>query len=364
MRCFLRLGIFKKYVFLPFLILFFIFVFTGRVSAKDFGGFGPISVRNQNPIYLQSLGLKPRRAEVLPEGVIEGRIDSAYSNLFERGTSPIADLNLDMEYWRLGINVAYGLTEDFEVGIEVPIVHFNGGFLDGFIQDFHNAFGFPNGGRENVPNNSFSYRLNAGGNSIFDYPSTTAGLGDITLSVKHQISGQDSDWPAIALFSDLKLPTGQSSRGFGSGILNFGLGAALDAKYDRIHGYCNAGYYLVARSDALSDYQRDEMFAYMIAGEVTIIPTLAAIIQIQGSTPLLQGTAIESWNGVPMELIIGFRGEEEDLIDGGDLIWQFGFSEDILSSGPSVDFTVFFSIGVRFDLFGRTRPAGDWLSKR
>ena len=337
---------------------------VGNAHAKDFGGFGPISVRNQNPVYLQSLGLKPRRAEVLPEGVIEGRIDSAYSNVFKRAGNSSTNLDLDMEYWRLGINVVYGVAEDFEIGIEVPIVHFNGGFLDGFIQDFHNAFGFPNGGRENVPNNRFNYSFNAGGNSIFDYPSATAGLGDITLGIKHQVSGQDSDWPAVALFSELKLPTGRASRGFGSGLLNFGIGAALDAKYDRIHGYCNAGYYVVARDDALSDYQRDEMFAYMVAGEVTIIPTLALIVQVSGSTPLLEGTNIESWDGVPMELIIGFRGEEEDLIEGGDLIWQFGFSEDLLGKGPSVDFTVFLSIGVRFDLFGRTRPVGDWLAKK
>jgi Protein of unknown function (DUF3187) len=368
-RCFIRgisvrFRITRTHILISAIVIMASCTFAQQAFAKDFGGFGPISVRNQNPVYLQSLGLKPRRAEVLPEGVIEGRLDSAYSNIFKRTGNSSDFLDLDMEYWRLGINVAYGVAEDFELGIEVPIVHFNGGFLDGFIQDFHNAFGFPNGGRETVPNNRFSYRFDGNGNTIFDHSPATAGLGDITLGIKHQVTGQDSDWPAVAWFSELKLPTGRQSRGFGSGLLNFGIGAALDAKYDRIHGYCNVGYYVVGRDDALSQYQRNEMFAFMVAGEVTIIPTLAVIVQVAGSTPLLEGTNIESWNGVPMELIIGFRGEEEDLFDGGDLIWQVGFSEDLLSRGPSVDFTVFMSIGVRFDLFGRTRPVGDWLAKK
>jgi len=51
-----------------------------------------------------------------------------------------------------------------------------------------------------------------------------------------------------------------------------------------------------------------------------------------------------------MNLVIGFRGGEPGLIAGNDLVWQVGFAEDILSTGPSVDFTVFTSLGVRFDL--------------
>lgn len=337
---------------------------VSSAHARRYSGFGPFTVRDQNPIYLQSLSLKPMRAEVLPRGALKVRLDSPYSNLFEQGSDGTSNLDLDMELWRPSLNVAYGLRDDLELGIEIPLLHFNGGFLDAFVQAFHNAFGLPNGGRERVPNNRFSYRFESGGEEIFNFPPADLGLGDIAVTIKQQLTGEDSDWPALAWFAQIKFPTGRRSRGFGSGTLNFALGTALDASYKRLHGYFNAGYYVITRDDALEPFVHSEMFAYMVAGEVTILPTWTFIVQLTGSTPMLKGTSIDAWNGVPLDLIVGFRGEEPGLIGGGDLLWQVAFSEDVTGHGPSVDFTVFLSLGLRFDLFGRTRPVGDWLAQK
>lgn len=332
--------------------------------AREYDGLGPISVREQNPVYLQTLSLTPKRASVLPEGTIEMRIDSAYSNLFEEGSTATANLDMDMELWRLTPQVSYGLTDDLEIGIEVPLMHFNGGFLDAFIQKFHKFFGFPNGGRNLVPNNRFSYLFQAGGATLFNYPSADMGLGDISLRIKHQLTGEDDDWPAIAWFADIKFPTGKQSRGFGNGSPDFGLGAAIEASWKRLHGYFNAAYYITGGNDMYAGFMNDKMFAYMVAGELTILPTWSLIVELNGSTPLLAHSGLDAWDGVPLNLIVGFKGEEQKLLGGQDFIWQVGFSEDVTSKGPSVDFTVFISLGVRFDLFGRSRPAGDWLAKR
>ncbi len=89
------------------------------------------------------------------------------------------------------------------------------------------------------------------------------------------------------------------------------------------------------------------MFAYAVAVEVTLLDTWSIIAQLAGSTPLLYNTGMSNWDDVPMDLIIGFRGCEPGLLGGHDLIWQAGFSEDVLSRGPSVDFTAFLSMGVR-----------------
>jgi hypothetical protein len=269
-----------------------------------------------------------------------------------------------MEVWRLGLNFGYGFGRGFEAGIEIPLYTMWGGFLDAFIQDFHKFFGFPNGGRDQVPNGEFHYSF-AAGNQGFDFPSVRLGLGDISIYVKHQITGEDSDWPALAVFADLKFPTGRRSRGLGSGSPDFGFGLAMDTSWKRLHGYVNVGYFVLGGNEYIDDYMYNQMFSYMLAGEVSIIPSLAFLIQIQGSTPLLHGTGLDDWDGVPMDLILGFRGEERDMFgEWGDLIWQVGFGEDITSRGPSVDFTVYMSIGVRFNILERRKPVGDWLAKR
>lgn len=347
------------------LLLALLILMPGEAWARKWEGFGPIYSRNQNPVYLQNLSLTPQRAEVLPEGVIETRIDSAYSNLFEKAQNARANVNLDMEYWRLAIRTEYGILPDLQIGIEIPLVNMWGGFLDAFIQDFHNFFGLPNGGRDQVPNNQFHYTFAAGGRQRFNFPSTRLGLGDIVLKVKGQLTGEDDDLPAIAWFSELKFPTGKQSRGWGSGAPDFGFGMAMDFNWKRLHGYFNWGYYALGGNSYFDEYMYNQMFAYMISGEISIIDSLSVVVQLGGSTPLLHGTGLDVWDGVPLDLVIGFKGEERDLLgEWGDLVWQVGFSEDVTSMGPSVDFTVYMSIGFRFDIYERRRPAGDWLAKK
>lgn len=342
-----------------FSILFLFVCSNGH--ARSYEGFGPFTLRTQNPVYLQNLGLTPTRAENLPHGTIELRVDSAYTNLFERSIGRLATIDLDMELWRNGLNLGYGLTRDLEVGVEIPFYSFYGGFLDGFVNAFHDFFRFPTGSRKTVSDNRFSYRATAGGATLFDFPNDYFGLGDIVLFVKNQLTGEDDDWPALSWFANIKIPTGQRSRGLGSGAPDFGFGAALEASYKRLHGHFNVAYFALGGSEYLEDFQYNEMFSYMAAGEVSLLPTLAVLVQLAGSTPLLKGISSDQWNGIPLDLVIGFKGEEKNLFKDIDLIWQVGFSEDVSCRGPSVDFTVFMSIGIRFDLLGRRRPAGDWL---
>ncbi len=339
------------------------FVIPALAAAHGYEGFGPFVSRNQNPIYLQNLSLTPRKAEALPEGTLDVRIDSAYSNLFEKEANAQASLNLDMELWRLAVMASYGFGRGLEAGIQVPMYEMWGGFLDGFIQKFHKFFGFPNGGRDRVPNGEFHYRLDAGGRTAFDFPSVDWGLGDVSIYVKHQLIGQDDDLPAVAWFADLKFPTGRRSRGLGSGSPDFGIGLAMDNTWKRLHGYVNVGWFILGGNEYIDELMYNQMFSYMLAGELSILPSLSLVVQIEGGTPLLHGTGLDQWDGMPMDLVIGFKGEEKDIFgDLGDLTWQVAFAEDITSQGPSVDFTVYMSLGVRFDLKERKRAKGDWLA--
>lgn len=340
-------------------------LFAANVSwAREYNGLGPISLRNQNPVYLRFLSLTPQRAAVIPEGVIEFRIDSAYSNVYEYGVNGTTNLDLDMEIWRTSPHFLYGIAEDMEIGIEIPLLHFNGGFLDSFIQKFHKAFGFPNGGRGNVPNGQFSYAFTYNGTQVFSYPEASLGLGDISVSFKNQLTGEESDLPAMSWFTEIKFPTGKKSRGFGSGTPDFGLGYLFETSWKRIHGYLGSGLYALGGNESIDAYMYSQMFAYSVAGEVAILPSCSFLVELNGSTPLFTKAHIDDWEGTPLDLVVGFRGELQKLIGTHDFIWQLAFSEDITSEGPSVDFTVFASVGVRFDLFGRTRPAGDWQAKK
>ncbi len=331
--------------------------------AKDYTPFGPFTLREQNPIYLQSLGLTPTRATVLPRDILEVRIDSAYSNAFETGQSATNSRIEDMEIWRLALNAKYSVRDDLELGVEIPFLQLWSGFLDPFIQDFHRFFGLPNAGRESWPNNQFNFRFGAGGQTIYQVTSQTMNLGDITFHLKNSVLDEGRANPAVAWFFDLKLPTGQRSKGLGSGMMDFGFGLVLEKSYKRVHGYLNAAYYVLNRDDALEPYLNMNVLDYCAGIEVTLLPTWSVIAQVNGGTPLGEGTGMDEWDGVPFDLVIGFKGEEDKLIFGNDLIWQVGFSEDATSKGPSVDFTVFLSLGLRFDAGRGMHYRGDWFAK-
>jgi hypothetical protein len=347
-----------NHIFIWLIFCSVLFLFPHPTAAKEYSSFGPFTVRNQNPFYLQTLNLTPTRAAVLPRGVLEVRFDSAYSNIFEHGNSASNSFMADMELWRLALNAQYAVTDDMEAGMEIPFIHTWGGFLDPFIEAFHRTFGFPNAGRETVPDNQFTFHFDAGGQRIYNVNSVRMGLGDITLHLKHHVLDEGRANPALAWFFDLKLPTGRRSRGLGGGNIDYGFGLALEKSYKRLHGYLNTAYYISGRDDVLEAYMNPAVFSFAAAIEITILPTWSFLAQVNSGTPLLAHTAMDAWDGVPLELIIGFKGAEPDLIYGNDLIWQFGFSEDATSGGPSVDFTVFLSVGMRFDLKGRKSVGG------
>src|SRR3989344_3325632 len=139
---------------------FALFCFLPAIAhARYYPAKGPFPMRTQHPVYLQMVQLTPAKAEVLPTGNFEVRVDSSYSNLYERQTDGVNAINLDMELWYLNWVATYGLLPNLEVGLELPLIHFGTGFLDSFIQNYHNAFGFPNGGRDQVQNGLFTYRI-------------------------------------------------------------------------------------------------------------------------------------------------------------------------------------------------------------
>ncbi|MFH1874886.1 MAG: DUF3187 family protein [Pseudomonadota bacterium] len=334
---------------LTFIILFVLICLIPCTGiAKTYSSFGPITTRNQNPFYLQTINLQPMRAKILAPDTLEVRLDSAYSNIFENGATSRYWLRADMELWRIGLNARYAPRENMEVGVELPFIHTWGGFLDPFIQKFHNFFGFPNAGRNLVPDNQFMFRLQENGQNIYNINSQKMGLGDLCFYYKQHILAEQKYQPELSWFFQLKFPTGAGSRGLGNGNLDYGFGLALEKSYKRFHAYLNTAYYVASRDDALVSLTHDDFFSYMAAFEVTLLPTWSVIAQLNGQTPQLTGTQMGEWDGVPLDLTIGFKGEEPGLIYDHDLMWQFGFAEDITSSGPSVDFTVFLSIGMRF----------------
>jgi hypothetical protein len=334
------------------LIASFILTIFSSVSARALEydpSFGPLTSRTQNPIYLLFLNSIPESTETLPKGHFQFSIGETVSNLFNQArTSGGFVLDLDMEIHRTDLNFAYGFYPNFEVGLQLPLVNFDGGFLDGLIQDYHKLFGFPNGGRESVPNNQFTYRVSNRGQTLYSVNPQSFGLGDLSLYLKHRIFSESGKKPGVSFRITFKTPTGNRNKGLGSGSPDFHLDLALEKSYKRFHSYTNLGYLVLGPFEPLDSFVQPVAFTFSQAFEINMTHIASVVAQVQGNTPIFHGTGTNELDGIPLDLVIGFKGTGPRKGRWEHFRWEFAFSEDLLSRGPSVDFSVRFNLGARF----------------
>lgn len=333
---------------LSVLLFVLIGIVAGQVLAQEHPSHGPISIRSQNPLYLLFLAPRPERARVLKHGELRLAARGPYSNIFEQGSSAVSGvtLDLDMELFRPSFLLEWGFLPGWEFGIEVPFIHFYGGFLDGFIQAFHRTFGAPNSGRDRVENDRFSYRVSQGGQALYATTSQVVQPSDLVFHVKRHLLEEDSHWPALTGTLYIKVPTGNSGRGLGSGAPDIGFNFAAEKNYRRIHGFANLGGVLLGSTDlALDPFLNPFVWSWMLGLEVTAWSHHLSIIgQLQGDGSLFDGTGLQSLDQGNLMLTIGFAGQE------GPWGWKVAFAEDPSGQGPTVDFSAYFEVSYTWDL--------------
>lgn len=325
------------------LLFFFVFsCFATSVFAQDHPSHGPFSLRSQNPLYLLFLTPRPERARVLPAGQLRLSARGPYSNMFERESNAATgvSVDLDMELFRPSFLLEWGFARDWEFGLELPFLHFEGGFLDAFVQDFHRFFGVPNAGREQVPNGRFSYAVRQGANVLYETGTQDFQLSDVVLHVKRRFLEESHAVAALTGTLYLKLPTGKKQQGMGSGAPDIGFNLAAEKNYKRIHGYTNLGAVLLGTSDiGLDPFLNSFLWTWMVGLEVTAWSHhLGVIAQLQGDGSLFDSTGVQALDQGTLMLTIGVAGQE------GPWGWKVAFAEDPTGDGPTVDFTTYMEV--------------------
>jgi len=144
-----------------------------------------------------------------------------------------------MEIAEIMIRCKKEVLPSIEVGVEVPVLSFNSGFLDGFLNSYHSSFGFSDYGRRNRPDNEFLYEVQKQGSLVLQGKNGSIGIGDIRFTVKKSLMTGN---PALSLKADLELPTGKASEGFGNGSIDGGVSIMVDIKIgERVIAYGNLG---------------------------------------------------------------------------------------------------------------------------
>jgi hypothetical protein len=250
----------------------------------------PFRAKNQSPL-IQIYGLPTAgNAVLLPPGRKEVGLTLDHSSNYVLEQDTREKILLDGETTRLTLGGQYGFTQRFELGIEIPYISHSGGFLDGFIIDYHNLFGFPQGGRDQAPRNRLLYHYSRDGAEKLKIDDSGGGLGDVSLLAGLQLYHDGQKNPrAVALRANLKIPSGDSAMLYGSGSTDVSLSIAAsdDYPFSLGHGtvFGSVGLMVMTRGNILPEQQRDHVFFGRIGMGWNPLEWLAFKVQMDAHTP-------------------------------------------------------------------------------
>ncbi|MBF0342703.1 MAG: DUF3187 family protein [Nitrospirae bacterium] len=268
------------------------------VSAFD----SPLQVKNQFPLTLNILS--PRFESPQVQDCMT--VNLAYSSIHMVRQSRDYSVGLDLESTELRLGLRRIIYDTIEITAELPIVGFNAGFMDGFINKYHDTFGFDDYGRRNRPVNSFLFNLKENGKVLIEGKDGRFGLGDIRLGIKKALLTSD---PLISIVFEVELPTGSSPKtGIGNGSLDAGGGLMISKSLSNsLQTYAIAG---VVFPGNYRGYETIKLRNYLYAGaalEYEISKQISLIGQLTAQGSAYPKTHIQQIDRPAVVLAIGAR---------------------------------------------------------
>ncbi|MDH5393120.1 MAG: DUF3187 family protein [Gammaproteobacteria bacterium] len=259
------------------------------------------------------------------------------SNTINVEASGSENLFIDGETKELNFIYSFALKNGTNLRLRVPFISHEAGSLDSFIDDFHHAFGFPEGQRPLYPQHQFLFLYQQNNVDLLRIDSPNQGMGDISIDIAYPL--YSSQLQSGSLWSSLKLPTGDAALLTGSERADIAVWYAHETHF-RLNWsrYYNIGFMLTGESELLAEQQKTDVFFGMAGIEWRTSQRIILNIQFdfhsafyQSQTEFL-GDSIQISSGGHIKLNNDNRIEIvviEDIQVGAspDVTFQLGFSQ-------------------------------------
>src|SRR5262245_33685304 len=242
--------------------------------------YGLLRMRDLTPFGFLRLDMRPATATTAPAGTWGVEVDLGYQNTWalspnvqqyleslpgRRKLGPaeiqaIRDLPgeaylVDLELGLVDVTLNYKLTEHWGVYGTFSAVHYGGGFLDGTIESFHNAFGMSSFGRPALARSDVNVILDLKKTSLIEPALPENGVLDPTFGVRYNTAGDGAPWNLV-IEGAVKVPYAGERPFLSSGHTDVGAQATLQRFWERHAVYASlAGVYTRA-SDITPGYSR------------------------------------------------------------------------------------------------------------
>lgn len=238
---------------------------------------------------------------------------------------------------------ARGVGAGWEWGVQIPYIGHSGGSLDGFIEDWHDTFGLPQGGRNTAPRNRLTYFYQRNGVTKLSLSESNDGIGDVRLTAGWQRPDIDQR-TRLAFRSSLSLPTGDSDQLQGSGAAELALWASAQRAQSWLDFpstmFGGAGVLLMGKGDVLSGQQRQFAAFGSVGAGARVLPWMSLKLQADFHSAIYKKSSLEQISANAVQLLMG-----GDLQIGKHTQVDLMVSEDITVHASS---DVVFHVGLTF----------------
>jgi hypothetical protein len=242
---------------------------------------------------------------------------------------------IDGEIHETVLRGAYGVTERFEMMIEIPARYLSGGVLDGLIEGFHRMMGLGQAGRDKFPRNRFAVEITTPGKNGSDIQiqSSDAGwqVGNIVMSSTYSLIRDIDHKFSAVVTGDIKFPTATTTEMFGSQKMDFGISFGAGYNMHPFHLYYNAGLLYFGDGTIMGLELRQWRFSSLLALEYHPVKSRHSWV-IQG---LVESGVAENYGQFSKrtsEMLFGYK-----RLYASDWLLEVGFLENLFYFDNSPD---------------------------
>ncbi len=313
---------------------------------------GPFAIRNVSPIQLLFFQFVPERAVPLGHKRALLRLDIFETNSLaaDAGRKNLRG-RLDLEMTYANFQARLGLGEDWEAGIDLPIIAMHSGVMDGFIDWFERQINYNRSiraeERRRDAENEFTYRVSRNGQTILRGVENRIGVGDVAIQVKWAPPPfrETPSTPAVALRLAVKAPSGDEDAALGSGRPDIAVGLASEKTLKRwtLFGNLNVTVPIGDRFDGLTVHP---IYSGGLGFEYRFKPRLALVGYLSANSAPFHDTDLDFFDDWTDWSALGLSWAPSPA-------WrlQGGIMENLFtSSDAGADFGFFLSTSYRFAL--------------
>jgi hypothetical protein len=296
----------------------------------------PLLTRNQNPLLLPYGLPNPLPARLPNAGTGGYTLDVNWSNAADDDISDSHNFTIDAESQDVRLRLEYAFAKNWAGLVEIPWRHLSGGTLDGFIENWHDLFGLPNGARDHMPDDRLLIEYQEGDEIQLQIDDSASGIADVPVSLGYQI--QATDRSALSTWLTVDIPVGDSSGLLGSGATDVALSIAGQtqlAEHWQVFGQADAVW--LGQGDILPQYQESFAWAGLAGVSWNAWRRLDLTVQVYANSRVFD----VSINGLSGDAVVLTYGGTWRTPGG----WRFdlGMNEDI-EVDASPDMTFYFAV--------------------